>query len=195
MPVFNDTRSVVSFLKTRKSASAKAMTAPGPSPAELAQILEIAVRAPDHGKLTPWRFVLFEGDSRRKIGAHFRKRWSALHPDHGEEALAFHEGLFARAPVVVAVVSRASRHPKIPEWEQTLSAAAVCMNILLASAAMGFGAQWQTDWPAYDGETRAIMGLANYERIAGFIYIGTPTAPYEDRPRPDPDALLTRWTG
>lgn len=192
---FNDTSSVLSFLQTRKSASVKAMGEPGPTPAQLRQILEIAVRVPDHGKLTPWRFVLFEGDERARIGAEFRSRWHGLHPDHGEESLNFHEALFMRAPVVVAVVSRAAPHPKIPEWEQTLSSAAVCMNMLLAAAALGVGAQWQTDWPAYDREIAKIMGLAPHERIAGFVYFGTPTGPLEDRPRPDPMTLLTRWTG
>jgi nitroreductase len=195
MPVFNDTSSVLSFLRTRKSASAKAMGPPGPSAAELDQILDIAVRVPDHGKLAPWRFILFEGEARARIGQRFRRRWHELHPDHGDEALAFHEGLFTRAPAVLGVVSRAAPHPKIPEGEQTLSAAAVCMNVLLAATALGFGAQWQTEWPAYDREIASVMGLSDHERIAGFIYLGTPTLPFEERPRPDPAALLTRWSG
>jgi len=194
-PPFNDTTSVVAFLKTRKSASAKAMGSPGPTPEQLRQILEIAVRVPDHGKLTPWRFILFEGDARSRIGAHFRGRWKELNPSHGEDTLAFHQALFMRAPVVIAVVSRAAPHPKIPEWEQTLSSAAVCMNVLHAASALGIGAQWQTDWPAYDPEMAKAMGLVPPERIAGFIYLGTSTVPLEDRPRPDPMALLTRWTG
>jgi nitroreductase len=192
---FNDTSSVLSFLKSRKSASVKAMGEPGPSADEIRQILEIAVRVPDHGKLAPWRFILFDGDARARIGGHFRRRWHELHPDHGEDVLRFHEALFLRAPVVIAVVSRAAPHPKIPEREQTMSAAAVCMNMLLAAAALGVGAQWQTDWPAYDQEIAGIMGLASHERVAGFLYFGTPTAPLEDRPRPDPMALLVRWTG
>jgi nitroreductase len=194
-PQFNDTSSVLSFLKSRKSASVKAMGAPGPSAADIAQILEVAVRVPDHGKLTPWRFILFEGDARAKIGARFRARWHELHPDHGEDALKFHEALFLRAPIVIAVVSRAAPHPKIPEWEQTLSSAAVCMNMLHAAGALGWGAQWQTDWPAYDPEIAKVMSLAPHERIAGFVYFGTSTVPLEDRSRPDPAALLTRWTG
>lgn len=192
-PDFNDTASPLKLLQTRKSASAKAMGPPGPTATQLRQILEIAVRVPDHGKLTPWRFVLFEGEARAKFGMALRARWAALHPGHGEESLAFHEGLFLRAPVVLAVVSRAAPHPKIPEWEQTLSAAAVCQNILLAAASLDVGAQWQTDWPAYDAEMRALIGLEAYEKIAGFIYLGTSAAPYEERPRPDPETLLTRW--
>ena len=194
-PRFNDPTSPLSLLKTRKSASAKAMTVPGPTPEQLRQILEIAVRVPDHGKLTPWRFLLFEGDSRAAFGKVLRARWSVLHPEHGEDTLAFHQELFLRAPVVLGVVSRAAPHPKIPEWEQILSSAAVCQNILLAASSLGIGAQWQTDWPAYDAEMRREMGLEPFERITGFIYLGTPAAPYEERPRPDPELLLTRWGG
>jgi len=192
---FNDTSSVLSFLKSRKSASVKAMGEPGPSPADIRQILEIAVRVPDHGKLAPWRFILFEGEARNRIGAEFRKRWQELHPDHGEDALKFHQSLFLRAPIVIAVVSRAAPHPKIPQWEQTLSSAAVCMNMLFAASALGIDAQWQTDWPAYDEEIAKVMDLAPHERIAGFVYFGTSTVPLEDRPRPDPMTLLTRWAG
>ena len=193
MTQLNDLSSPLAFLKTRKSGSAKALGAPGPSPAQLSEILEIAVRVPDHGKLTPWRFVLFEGAARTDIGKAFAARWKALHPEHGEEMLAFHRGLFLRAPVVIAVVSTAAPHAKIPEWDQLLSSAAVCYNIVLATTAMGLDAQWQTDWVAYDTETIAAMGLKGSERVSGFVYIGTTTAPLEERPRPDPRALLTRW--
>ncbi len=193
MPNLNDQSSVLNFLKTRKSGSAKAMGNPGPDPSQVAEILEIAVRVPDHGKLAPWRFVLFEGGQRAEIGKAFAERWKALHPDHGEESLAFQRGLFQRAPVVIAVVSTAAPHTKIPEWEQLLSSAAVCYNMVLAATALGFDAQWQTDWVAYDAQAREAMGLKAPERIAGFVYIGTTTMPLEERPRPDPLALLTRW--
>ena len=106
-----------------------------------------------------------------------KARWQALHPDHAEQTLGVVHGLFLRAPTVLGVVSTAQEHPKIPLWEQQLSAAAVCMNILYAATAMGLGCQWNTDWVTYDAE----------------IYLGTPTAPLEDRPRPDAAALLTRW--
>lgn len=191
----NDTSSVLAFLRTRKSASAKSLKEPGPSPQHLKDILEIAVRVPDHGKLTPWRFILFEGEARAGIGERFAARWHQLHPEHGEDVLGFQCGLFLRAPIVLAVVSRAAPHVKIPEWEQIQSAAAVCYNIVLAATAMGWGAQWQTDWIAYDHEIAKQMGLNPPERISGFIYIGTPTAPLEDRPRPNSVNLLTRWGG
>lgn len=193
MTKLNDLSSPLNFLKTRKSGSVKALGPPGPSPAQIAEILEIAVRVPDHGKLTPWRFVLFEGATRAEIGNVFAERWKVLHPDYGEDSIAFQRALFMRAPTVIAVVSTAAPHVKIPEWEQVLSSAAVCYNMVLAATAMGFDAQWQTDWVAYDAETNAAMGLKRTERVSGIICIGTTTVPLEDRPRPDPQALLTRW--
>lgn len=191
--MLNDTSSVLSLLRTRKSASAKAMTGPGPTPEQLSEILACAVRVPDHGKLAPWRFILWEGEARARFGEAMKARWQALHPDHGADTLEFVRALFLRAPAVLAVVSRAAEHPKIPVWEQQLSAGAVCMNILNAATALGLGCQWNTDWVAYDDGIARVMGLAPHEKLAGLIYLGTPSAPLEDRPRPDPQALLTRW--
>jgi nitroreductase len=192
--MLNDTSSILTLLKTRKSASAKAMAAPGPTPDQLAEILSCAVRVPDHGKLTPWRFILWEGDARAAFGDVMRARWHTLHPEHGQDSLDFVRALFLRAPSVLAVVSTAAEHPKIPLWEQQLSAGAVCMNILYAATALGVGCQWNTDWVAYDSVIAAAMGLKPHEKVAGLIYLGTPAAALEDRPRPDANALLTRWT-
>lgn len=194
MTQFNDTSSLLAFLKTRKSASAKAMAGPGPDDAELRSMLALAVRVPDHGKLAPWRFISFTGEARSKIGERFAARWKALHPEHGEDILAFMRGFMLRAPTVVAVVSTAAAHPKIPVWEQQMSAAAVCFNLELAAQAHGFDATWLTDWVSYDAEAKAAMGLSANEQMAGLIFIGTASAPLEDRPRPDVDALLTAWS-
>jgi nitroreductase len=190
---FNDTSSLLTFLKTRKSASAKAMGEPGPAPAVLDEILQLALRVPDHGKLAPWRFMVFEGAARAQVGAAFRARWAELNPTHGPEALDFHAGLFMRAPVVVVVVSTAQEHIKIPIWEQQLSAAALSFNVVLATQAHAFDAQWQTDWVAYDAKAKAAMGVGEKEKVAGIIYIGTSTLPLEDRPRPELASVLTRW--
>ena len=189
----NDRSDALTLLATRRSASVKAMTEPGPTPEQFAALLEIAVRVPDHGKLTPWRFILFEGAARGRFGEILAARWLELHPDHGEAMLAQARGFFERAPTVLAVVSRAAPHVKIPEWEQVLSAGAVCQNILVAATAMGMGCQWNTDWCAYDPGILAAMGLEPQEKIAGFIYLGTPSEPVTDRPRPEPSSLLTRW--
>ncbi len=189
----NDASSALNLLATRKSASVKAMGDPGPNEQELQRILTIAVRVPDHGKLAPWRFILIAGEAREEFGALLARRWQTLHPGHGEEALAFQRGLPLRAPVMLALVSRAAPHPKIPEWEQQLSAGAVGQNILLAAAALGIGCQWNTDWFAYDSHIAGELGLDANERIAGFFYLGRPREPLEDRPRPDFARLLTRW--
>jgi nitroreductase len=194
MTQLNDHSSLLSFLKTRKSASAKAMGGPGPDAAQLQDILTIAVRVPDHGKLSPWRFVLFEGSARAEVGETFSQRFASLHPDYPAENIAFQKQLFLRAPVVIAVVSTAAEHTKIPVWEQQMSAAAVCYNVVLAAQAQGFDAQWQSDWIAYDEGAKTIMGISATEKVAGIIYIGTSTVALEDRPRPDVEALLTRWT-
>jgi nitroreductase len=193
MTMLNDTSSIRSLLASRKSASAKAMTAPGPTAAQLREILNYAVRVPDHGKLTPWRFIVFEGAARDKFGDAMVARWRVLNPTHGENTLKFVHDLFLRAPTVVGVISTAQPHPKIPEWEQQLSAAAVCQTMLFAATALGIGCQWMTDWIAYDAEMAKAMGLAPHEKVAGFIYLGTTTETLEDRPRPDAAALTTYW--
>ena len=193
MTQLNDRSSLLAFLKTRKSASAKAMGGPGPDASQLQDILAIAVRVPDHGKLNPWRFVVFEGAARGQVGEQFAARFAELHPDYPAENIAFQKGLFLRAPVVVAVVSTAAVHAKIPVWEQQMSAAAVCFNLVMAAQAHGFDTQWQSDWVAYDEGAKAAMGLSASENVAGVIYIGTSSMPLEDRPRPDAAALTTHW--
>lgn len=190
----NDTSDALSLLETRRSASAKAMTGPGPSGKQLDRLLNIAVRVPDHGKLMPWRFIVFEGDARKRAGDIVAERYHQLHASHGEETLAVQRNMFSRAPCVVAVVSTArTDHPKIPEWEQLMSAGAVCQNMLVAATAMGLGAQWISGWFAYDRSVLTAFGLADSERVAGFIYLGTPAQLQEDRPRPEPASITTRF--
>jgi nitroreductase len=184
----------MSLLLTRRSASAKAMGAPGPTAEQLDRILTAAVRVPDHGKLTPWRFIVIEGEARAALGRVLETRWRELHPGHGEETLAFVCSFFTRAPVIVAAVSTAGPHVKIPEWEQVLSAGAVCQTMLIAAAAIGVGAQWITDWCAYDPVTVSALGLTGTEKVAGFVFFGTRTEPLADRPRPEAESLVTRWT-
>src|ERR1700722_13486641 len=176
----NDT---IEILKRRRSAPPPMMTGPGPSADELATILTIASRVPDHGKLAPWRFLVFTGDARDRASQLALDIRLAEKPDLDEAARAEERRRFARAPLVVGVVSRAAAHAKIPEWEQVLSAGAVCMNMIVAARALGYSATWLTEWMAYDGRFRSAIGLAEHERIAGFIHIGRTTATIEDRPR------------
>ncbi len=190
----NDRSDVLRLLETRRSASAKAMTGPGPDAAQLDRLLGIATRVPDHGKLCPWRFIVFEGEARERAGGILAARYSELHPGHGEDTLAMQRGMFSRAPCVLGVVSTAiADHPKIPEWEQVLSAGAVCQNLIIAATAMGFGAQWISGWFAYDEDVRMAFGLARHERVAGYIYLGTPAEAQPDRPRPVPASLVARF--
>ena len=186
----NDT---IALLKRRRSVPLPMMTGPGPAPGDLATILTIASRVPDHGKLAPWRFLIFEGRARERAGRIALEVRLAEKPDLDQADRAEELRRFTRAPLVVGVVSRAAPHVKIPEWEQVLSAGAVCMNMIVAALALGFSATWQTEWPAYDSRFRMGIGLAEHERIAGFIYIGKASAAIEDRPRPPLESIASNF--
>ncbi len=172
------------LLTTRRSFKPFELAGPAPSAAEIDTLLTVASRVPDHGKLAPWRFIVFEGDARRAAGDAIAAAFRAKYPDAKPEQVEAERDRLARAPLVVAVVSRAGPHVKIPEWEQVLSAGAAAMNLVLAAHAMGFGANWITEWYAYDRSVLDALGLAPHERIAGFIHIGRPPGTPEDRPRP-----------
>ncbi len=170
---------VLSLLARRRSTKIIHFTAPGPSDGELDALIRLAARVPDHGKLGPWRFVVIEGEGRARAG----EKLAGVCTDAQSAEIARHT--FQRAPVCVMVVSTAAAHAKIPEWEQQLSAGAVCYALLIAGHAMGYGGCWLTGWPAYDARARAALGLAEGERIAGFIHLGTPTETPTERVRAD----------
>jgi nitroreductase len=177
------------LLLSRRSGSAKAMSEPGPSKEQLAAILKAGARAPDHGKLFPWRFIVFEGDGRERFG---RMLGEILEADGERERQIDEETKrFLRAPLVVGVISAARELIKIPLWEQELSAGAVCQNLLIAAHASGFVANWITEWYAYHPKVKERLGLRPGERIAGFIYIGTSTVELEERPRPEMDKIVS----
>jgi nitroreductase len=180
-------------LEIRRSVAPHLMTGPGPTVDELNRLLRIASRVPDHGKLAPWRFILFEGEARHLAGALIRRRFRAIRPEATEEMVALESNRLARAPLVVAVVSKSAPHVKIPEWEQQLSAGAVCMALTIAANAMGFVTAWLTEWFAYDKEVLSSLGVLPEERIAGFIHIGRATEPPIDRPRPSLDEIVTAF--
>jgi nitroreductase len=184
----------LSLLRTRRSVPPQLMTGPGPTTDELRQLLVTAARVPDHGKLTPWRFVVVEGEARGRLGEVAADVFKSQNPGADADRLAVERGRFARAPLVVAVVSAAAPHVKIPEWEQVLSSGAVCMTLVVAANAMGFVTSWVTEWCAYDRAFLDRFGLKPHEKIAGFIHIGRGTPP-EDRARPDMDAVVSRWNG
>lgn len=179
------------LLARRRSTVAKNIRDPGPSGEQLEALLKIAARVPDHGKLHPWRFIVFEGEARTRFSRKLEARFREIEPDAPPERYDLERIRFERAPVVVAVISSLKDSPKIPEWEQVLSAGAVCQILLIASSAMGFAAQWLTEWYAYDEVMTTEMGLNESERVAGFIYIGTASEEPTERKRQAPD--IKHW--
>jgi nitroreductase len=191
----SDMPDALELLKTRRSVKPMEMIGAPPSDAEIDTLLTIASRVPDHGKLTPWRFIVFTGDARLAAGDIIADAFRANRADATPEQVAFERQRLARAPLVIAVVSRAAPHVKIPEWEQQLSAGAAAMNLVNAAHAMGYAASWITEWYAYDRRVLDALGLSANERIAGFVHIGTPAKPPEDRDRPKLETIVTRYAG
>lgn len=189
--------SLLGYLRTRRSVWVNDLRAPGPDSAALDAMLTIAARVPDHKKLVPWRFIVIEGEARARFGERLAQICAEKEPDASPARLDTERNRFSRAPVVVAVVSAPVDRPAAPpEWEQILSSGAVCLNFLHAAHAMGFAAQWVTEWFAYDEKMKAALGLGANERIAGFIHIGTPPADKPaDRDRPAIADITSRPDG
>lgn len=183
---------ILAFLARRRSVKPDKLLAPGPTAEELALILATGTRVPDHKKLAPWRFIAFEGEARARIGEVFAeacRRQEKEPPSHVR--LDLERKRFERAPFVLAVISEVKSGA--PEWEQILSAGALCYNICLAANALGFGTSWITEWVAYSPFVRSALQLESNERIAGFIHMGRPAEQPEERVRPNVAELLTRW--
>lgn len=181
---------VVAFLAKRRSASAMTLAAPGPDADQLGEILRIAARVPDHGKLAPWRFVVLQGAAKDVFAEKITQLAdSQANPVKAKAALR----KLTRPPVAVAVISRFIEG-EIPEWEQRQSASAVCHQMLLAASALGWGANWITDWYSYDPRATAILGLADGEQVAGYLYLGTTTEQPQERARPDVATITSEWS-
>jgi nitroreductase len=188
------TNQVLDFLLTRRSVKPFAMTAPGPSTVELERILTAAARVPDHKKMVPWRFIVFEGDARARFGDVLAEACAAEEKEPPSAIrLDTERKRFLDAPLIVGVVSRVVPHVGAPEWEQVLSAGAACFNLSLAANALGYASNWLSGWYAYSPMVKARLGLAENERIAGFIYIGTAAERPEDRERPSLASIVTRF--
>src|SRR3954467_4898240 len=160
------------------------MSGPGPSPAGLDTILTIGARVPDHGKLAPWRFVVFEGDARVRAGEVIAEVFARKHPQASPGEIEVERRRLTDAPLVIGVVSFTKSHPKVPAWEQELSAGASAMNIVTAASALGYAACWLTGWFAFDIAVLDGLALKPDEKLVGFIHIGNVTKPSDDRPRP-----------
>jgi nitroreductase len=183
------------LLQTRRSIKPLDLRHPGPTAAEIDILLTVASRVPDHGKLAPWRFIVFEGEAQQRAGEIIATAFAANRTDATEDQIAFERRRLARAPLVIAVVSRAAPHVKIPEWEQLMSAGAAAMNLVTTAYALGYAASWLTEWYAYDRAVVDKFGLAPHERIVGFVHIGTPARTVEDRARPALADVVTRFAG
>lgn len=181
------------LLLSRRSVSANSLGEPGPSPAEIEQMLTAAARVPDHKKLVPWRFILFQGDARRAFGKVLADVCRSEEKDVSPFRLETEASRFMRAPLVIAVISRTVKNPAAPEWEQILSAGAACQNLLIAAKALGYGAQWITEWYGYSQGVRDALKLADNERVAGFVYIGTAKETPDERERPALSDIVTAW--
>ena len=193
--MFNDLSSPAALMATRRSGKPRDLGAPGPTPAQLDRILGAAIRVPDHGKLAPWRFVVVPDDRREAFAALLERAYRVERPDPGKVELEAVRQFAWQAPALVVALSAPAHASHIPIWEQELSAGAACMNLLIATHAEGLAGGWLTGWAAYSDMVRDALGGKPGERIAGFLFLGTPTRELEERPRPDRDDVVQVWQG
>ena len=193
--MLNDIRSPASLAATRRSGKPRDMGAPGATPAQLDRILAAATRVPDHGKLAPWRFVIIPADRREAFATLLERAYRVEHPEPGKVELEAVRQFALQAPTMIVALSSPTQQSHIPLWEQQLSAGAACMSLLWATHAEGLVAGWLTGWAAYSDMVRDALGGGTGDRIAGFLFIGTPTRALEERPRPERDKVVSVWAG
>lgn len=183
------------YLKTRRSVGIGFLRDPGPTPEELQEILTIGTRVPDHGKIVPWRLVIFEGEGRVLAGEKLAQIQKARRPEIDATSLEIERKQFLPAPLTIGVIVAPRPHPKAPEIEQVISAGNVCFNLSHAAFALGYAASWTNRWYGQDPEAQQTLGARGGERFVGFVHIGTPTTVVEDRERPDLSKVVTRFPG
>lgn len=193
MAATNASQTARDFLAKRRSISKTCLSEPGPTGDELIQLLNVATRVPDHRRLSPWRFIVLEGEARTRFGETLARVQSEEDPNVSEAAIADTKRLPLRAPTIIVVISSPDVTHKTPVWEQELSTGAVCYNLLLAANASGWAGCWLTEWMSYSDGVNSALNLTEHERIAGFIYLGTATHPPQERLRPDTSSLITHW--
>lgn len=186
------TNPTLDILHTRRSVVARNMTGPGPDRAMIEEIIRCGLRVPDHGKLGPWRVLILDDGARTWLGDVLADAFRRDNPDAGDEKIEAARGVLLRAPSVLCVISHV-RSDKIPEWEQVLSAGAVCQNMLVAATSLGLACQWLTEWYAYEPAVWRALGLADNERIAGWIYLGSTDHPPSERQRPAYEDVVSDW--
>ena len=164
---------IIKFLKKRRSVTAKKMLPGKVTESDLNDILECALRVPDHGALSPWKLIVFKGEARKTFGEVLKNSFLKSNPSASSEEIAFEKNRFMRASVVICVLSCPVKHKSIPVWEMQLSSAAVCMNLLTSAQSMGYAAQWITEWYAYDKDVLNALGINDSsQKVSGFIYVG-----------------------
>ena len=183
---------LLDYLLKRRSAKVEDLHGPGPSRNQIETMIQAASRVPDHGKMCPWYFVVFEGEARAQAGEIFGRVYADNNPEARPGKIEAERQRFVRAPVVIGLVSRV-RKGKKPLWEQLLSAGAAGMNLSLAAHALGFGVQWMSEWVAFDADVKKELGLDDRDHVAGFFYIGSVAAPNEERDRPELSDIVTYW--
>lgn len=191
--MFNDTSSLHSHLATRRSGKARDMIAPGPDAAQLKDIIGLALRTPDHGKLAPWRIVTIADDQRDAFAKLLKDAWVAENPGAAGMDLSALDQFAHQAPSLVVLISTPVAGVKIPVWEQQMSAGAVGMNLLHAAHAHGFVGSWLTGWAAYSPDVAKAFGVGNGDTIVGYFFFGTPAADLSERPRPEYDDAVSAW--
>lgn len=193
LPPAHPSLEAIRLLALRRSTPADFLGPPGPDAKTLADILRIAARVPDHRRVTPFRFIVFEGDGRARFGKVLTTAFLAIEPDAEPKRIDYEKNRFMRAPVVVAVISCVDRVHRTPEWEQLMTTGAVGQTMLLAASAYGFAAQWITEWCAYDEKVLKALGLQEHERVAGFVYIGAAKEDPKERPRPVMEDIISYY--
>ena len=189
------TATVIDFLLSRKSAPIAELREPAPGDDEIATLIRVASRVPDHGRLTPWRFIVYRGEARHRIGDMLAKRAEEREGPLPDARVEQEKARFSRAPLVIGVIHCPRDNPKIPRWEMLLSGGAAAMNLVLAANALGYSTNWITNWYSDDEEGRRILGLAPDERVVGFVHIGTFSGDAPERPRPEVETLISEYSG
>ena len=187
-------KEMLARLEARRSAPLRGLVEPGPDRQELACMLRLGARVPDHGRLVPWRFIVVEGEARRQAGEQLDALYAQQNPDLPAAKADMWTLYMLRAPLMVVLVSRPDPAAKVPEWNQVLSAGAAGMALTTAAAALGFATQWLLKWPGRDPQAAALFGVKPGEKVAGFIHVGRPVRLNEDRPRPSLDEVVSYWS-
>jgi nitroreductase len=192
-PMFNDRSSLLAHLATRRSGKARDMTAPGPDAAQLHDIIALALRTPDHGKLAPWRIVTVADDQREAFAALLKANWVKENPGAAGMDLSALDQFAHQAPTLLVLLSTPVAGSKIPVWEQQMSAGAVGMNLLHAAHAHGFVGSWLTGWAAYSADVAAAFGARDGDTVVGYFFLGTASRELDERPRPEYDDVVSNW--